>query len=81
MPNIEPFDKIVTKVIYSFEIQNTEITLFNSAKIRVNLLNEQKNIVDVSIVILEGDDYNNWGNDDNYIINFVANKFGFTIIY
>jgi hypothetical protein len=81
MPNIVPFDKVVTTVIYSFDIQSIEINLFNSAKIRVTLLNEQGNIVDVSIVLLEGDDYTNWGNDDNYIINFVANDLGFTIVY
>lgn len=81
MPNIVPFDKVVTTVIYSFDIQSIEISLFNSAKIRVTLLNEQGNIVDVSIVLLQGDDYTNWGNDDNYIVNFVAKQLGFTIVY
>ena len=24
--------------------------------------------------LLEGDDYNNWGNDDNYIRNYICSK-------
>ena len=80
MPKIEPFDKVTTKVIDSFNIDSIEINIFNSAKIRVVLLN-QTNIIDVSIVVLDKDDYANWGNDDNYIVNYVANKLGFKIIY
>jgi len=80
MTKIEPFDKVTTKVIDSFNVDSVDISLFNSAKIRVSLLN-QTNVIDVSIVMLEGDDYTNWGNDDYYIINYVANKLGFTIIY
>jgi len=80
MTKIEPFDKVTTKVIDSFNVDSVDITLFNSAKIRVSLLNKT-NVIDVSIVILEGDDYANWGNDDNYIVNYVAKKLGFTIIY
>jgi cytidylate kinase len=81
MPSIKPIEKNVTKVIHSFNIDSVEITLFNSAKIRVALLNEQKHVVEITNIIMEGDEYSYWGNDDYYILNYVSAKLGFTIIY
>ena len=30
-------------------------------------------------ITMSGDDYKNWGNDDNYVQQFVAKQLGFTI--
>jgi hypothetical protein len=35
-------------------------------------------IVDQQMVLITGTDYANWGNDDNYIINYVLNKYQLT---
>ena len=80
MPQIVPYDQITTIIIYSFNIENIDLDLFNSAKIRVSLLGEKGNAVDVKYVVMAGEDYTNWGNDDQYVINFVASTLGFTII-
>ena len=80
MTQIVPKDQITTKVICGFNIQRVELVLFNSARINVELLDEKNNMMDFKIITMEGEDYVNWGSDDNYIINFVANKLGFTII-
>jgi hypothetical protein len=80
MPQIVPYDQITTKVIYSFNIDNIDLVLFNSAKIRVSLLSVEGYTLDVKYVTMAGEDYTNWGNDDQYVINFVATTLGFTII-
>jgi hypothetical protein len=80
MTQIVPYDQITTKVISGFDIQNIELVLFNSARIFVRLLDENGNMMDLKFITMEGEDYANWGSDDNYIINFVATKLGFTII-
>lgn len=79
MPAISPFDLIYTTTITSFDIDGIEIQLFTSAKIRVNLFGADGQRVDIRYVSLIGDDYVNWGNEDQYIINFVANAFGFVL--
>jgi hypothetical protein len=79
MSAIVPLDKVTTLTIYSFTLDRIEVDLFNSARIRVNLMDQNNNRIDCTFVTLEGEDYTNWGNSDDYIINYVANKLGFTI--
>ena len=80
MTQIVPQEQITTKVVSSFDIQSIDLILFNSARIRVALLDENANLLDINFLTMEGEDYANWGSDDNYIINYVATKLGFTII-
>jgi hypothetical protein len=80
MTQIVPQEQITTKVVSSFDVQNIELVLFNSARIRVAILDENGNMLDLTFLTMEGEDYTNWGSDDNYIINYVATKLGFTII-
>ena len=79
MSAIVPLDKVTTLTIYSFTLDRIEVELFNSARIRVNLMDQNNNRIDCTFVTLDGDDYKNWGNSDDYIINYVANKLGFTV--
>ena len=78
--NIQPFDEVTTKVITSFRTKVQNVDLFTSATILVELLDSNNMIKDVKMITISGDDYTNWSNNDQYIINYVANYFGFTII-
>jgi hypothetical protein len=80
MTQIVPYDLITTKLISGFEIQTIDLVLFNSARITVRLFDENGYTMDIKFVAMEGEDYTNWGSDDNYITIFVAAKLGFTII-
>jgi hypothetical protein len=79
MPAIVPVDRVTTVTIYSFTIDSIEVDLFNSARIRVYLMNQDNVGIDCTFVTLAGVDYENWGNNDEYIINYVANTLGFTL--
>ena len=79
MSAIVPLDKVTTLTIHSFTLDRIEVDLFNSARIRVNLMDQNNNRIDCTFVTLTGEDYANWGNRDEYIINYVANKLGFTV--
>ncbi len=80
MTLIVPQDQITTKVIYGFNIQNVELVLFNSARINVELFDEHRNMIDFQVLTMSGQAYEDWGNNDEYVINFVATTLGFTII-
>ena len=75
--------KQVTKVI----VQNSKkigifiinLELFKSVVVDVHFYNEVDNsdVIDVKTLKLEGDDYQAWSTDDNYIVTYVVNKLNF----
>jgi hypothetical protein len=77
MSAIEPVDKTTTQTIVRFTLDIVELLLNQSATFRVSLYNINDKLVDTKFVTLEGADYNNWGNEDEYILQFVANELGF----
>jgi hypothetical protein len=78
MSSILPYEIVSTITVNRFEIDSIDIRLFSSANIRVNLFDLAGFRVSTRSVLMEGDDYANWGNDDQYIVSFVMNALGFT---
>ena len=68
-PNIK---KIINIVKFKYTI--LEIKLFESIRIAVYYYNENDLLFDAKQFIIQGDEYNNWGNDDKYIINLIKQK-------
>lgn len=80
MSNIEPVDKTTTKTITRFTLDISKMTLNSSASFRVSLFDANDKYIDATNVTLEGQDYLDWGNDDQYVIDFVARQLGFVIV-
>jgi len=78
--SIQPFDKTITKTVVSFSLNITSMIFNTSATFRVYLYDVNNKIIETTNIIVEGDEYLNWSNDDNYIIQLVAVKLGFVII-
>jgi hypothetical protein len=76
---IEPSTQTVTNVITSFNVNVTNVQLFVSANISVNLYTADPRLIQTVDLPLVGEDYENWANDDQYIIDYVAEKLGFVI--
>ena len=76
---IEPFTQVVTNIITSFIVDITNIQLFTSANISVSLYNADPNLINIVNLPLVGSDYDNWANNDQYIIDYVATKLGFVL--
>jgi hypothetical protein len=76
---IEPSTQTVTNVITSFNVNVTNVQLFVSANISVNLYSADPRLINTVDLPLVGEDYENWANDDQYIIDYVAEKLGFVI--
>jgi hypothetical protein len=75
--NIEDYNLVKTSIINNIKIKIMKIELYKSITLSVSLLTNNINI-DNKIITISGKDYNNWGNDDNYIVNFVLNNLGLT---
>ena len=71
---IEPITITTTKIINKFTIENITVNLFNSVKINVVLFDDTFKPVDYKILTMENEEYKLWGDDDNYIINWITEK-------
>lgn len=80
MSNIEPVERLTVQTIVRFSLDIIEMILNTSATFRVLCYDTNDKIVETKFVTLEGDDYVNWGNDDDYVTEFVATELGFTLV-
>ena len=70
--DINPIIVTTTKTITSFEIMDINVELNSSAKLYIYLKNDDE-IIYFENIILNGTDYDNWGSDDTYIVNYITN--------
>ena len=78
MTSINVVPQSVAKTCSIVKILSISVTLYESATIQVGLCDEQQNIIEFKTVIIDGPDYSNWGNSDDYLENKVVEKLGFT---
>ena len=77
-PNVpvQPYVVTEVKTITSFKMYVLQLELFTSITVRAELLNAEGGVVQLRYVVVDGDDYKNWSNDDRYLIDKVAEKMG-----
>jgi hypothetical protein len=77
--NIVPFNETVTQIVTRFNVYVEDVQLFTRATLKVFLYDANNSIVKIDFLEISGEDYTNWNTNDEYIIQYVANKLGFTI--
>lgn len=77
---IQPKKIVIEKEAVSFMVRVQELVLNKSATLLITLFNDKEQPVIADGVKLEGDAYNAWSNDDNYIIDYVCQKYGLTLL-
>lgn len=73
-------DKIQSKTVNKIRIIDGNIELKSSVTFTVLLMNSNSEVLSKELVKIEGDEYSNWGSDDQYILNLVLSKLGLTQI-
>ena len=76
---IIPQDRVTTQTVASFRVDVNNIVLFSSASLGIVLFDENNNFLSSFPMTISGDDYNNWGGNDEYIGILIAGKLGFTL--
>ena len=78
---IQPFDKTetITNTINSIQVSVVDIVLGVSAKVITEYFSNGRGLY-LMQDILTGDDYTNWGSDDDYIVNWVCKKYNITLV-
>jgi hypothetical protein len=78
--SINPYNYVKTteSIINNIIIHINRIELFKNIQLTAILLNDTR-YVDSKQIELSGEEYTNWGNDDNYIINTVLAKLNLSL--
>jgi hypothetical protein len=80
MSDIVPVDKTTTNTVVRFALDIIELVLNTSATFRVISYDVDGASIETQFVVLEGTAYSNWGNNDEYVVQYVANQLGFTLV-
>jgi len=76
--SINPCDVSVVNTISSFTVMLQNFVISKSVELIVSLFDNNNKFVSTILIPLDGTDYENWGNDDNYLVLFICNKLNFT---
>lgn len=74
--NIENKEFITTQTISKIEILDGSVQLNNSVKFPVVLKTSDDSVITTQVIIITGEEYENWGSDDNYIESLILSKLG-----
>lgn len=66
------------RTVIAMDLNVVQHTLFSEVHVEVTLKHQNSPDV-VKIIRIQGEEYSNWGYDDTYLINLVANKLGVTL--
>lgn len=69
-----PITETVVKTYTKFFIKNVTVNINSSAATIIVLLCPLVGDIISRIIEMDGEDYANWGSDDNYLIQFIKNK-------
>lgn len=69
-----PLEKTIQ--VLGFRVSVISIQLGHSARLGIylNCIQVETPFIDYKEIIIEGEEYSNWGNDDNYIMDLVSKK-------
>lgn len=77
---VEPFVITTSQTIVSFSVACRTLNLFNNASFTVDSFDTNGNVVNRQIVSINEQQYSQWNNDDNYIINLISEMLGYNLI-
>lgn len=66
-----PQVKMPQKIAVSFDYIVSTLKLFTSLEIYVYLKDDLNQVIDTRVLLLQGEDYLNWSNDDNYVVRWI----------
>ena len=74
--NIETKEITYVKYITRIDIRNGQILLNDKATFEVWMFSPENDIIGIENVVIEGADYTNWSDDDEYIYGLILQKLG-----
>jgi hypothetical protein len=69
-------DIVTVKTAVGFKVRVAKVELFSSATLFVEKYDENDRVIETTVVTLSGEDYLNWGGDDNYVMAYASEAIG-----
>jgi len=66
--------KMPQKVAIGFDYRIDKLVLFESLRIFVSLQNDRGETIDTRVLVMDGDDYRGWSNDDTYVVSWIKKQ-------
>ena len=76
--NVEPKEYVTVKLAHSIELRVINLNIGISVDLSCLLKDKDGSIFKVENVSLSGEEYDNWGNSDVYLVSTVLSKLGLT---
>lgn len=76
--NIQPKEVTITNIVTSIEMSVKNFVLGSSIEMNIMMKNQEGHIFKFENINIQGDEYNQWGDNDDYIINLILSKLGLT---
>lgn len=76
MFEVKPLELVERKVIKKISLKIHDFDLHHFASFHTRFYDEDDKLVKSELLRLEGDDYKNWGADDDYVYKKACEKFG-----
>jgi hypothetical protein len=74
--NVEPKEFVTVRVAHSIDMRVQSLNIGVSVDVNCMIKDENGNIFQVRNVTLSGEQYDNWGNNDVYLVTTVLNELG-----
>jgi hypothetical protein len=72
--SITPVTVTRVTVIDKFIIRKVDVKIKESAEIILDLVDNNNSYAGTKYLVMSGEDYSNWGSDDDYLINWIKNN-------
>ena len=69
-----PLEKTIQVLGFRVSVINLQLGQFARLAIHLNCICGDKSFIDYKEIVIEGEEYSNWGNDDEYIMDLVSQK-------
>jgi hypothetical protein len=76
---IDPFPIVTTNVVTSFNVSCRSLTLFTNATFTVDSFDKDNNLISRQVIPITTDQYLEWNNNDEFIVQLMASILGYTI--
>ena len=76
---IDPFIITTTNVVTSFTVSCRSLVLFTNATFTVDSFDKDNNLLSRQVVPITTEQYLEWNNNDEFIIDLIAQILGYTI--
>ena len=77
MTQIQEKDINTTIKVKNVTVSVVNLELGKQCNLIVGLFGDENVLLRQDLLLLEGDDYLSWGNNDSYIFDYVMNHYGF----